>query len=184
MNIILILTIITTTTVFTNDKYVGIIFEDEDGSEYVSHSLTNWNMIEGTGNWSVFQEGKREAPPFVLVDEYGNNEQIIADQKDEENYKKSELLYRDAIHDSYNLILSRESSQDALILEYTQSKEQTITFQIVNLNGTIIYETDPTNFGPGTSNYFIDISNLNSGAYFVRTVGGEISLSVKFIKEN
>ena len=59
-------------------------------------------------------------------------------------------------------------------ISLTVSEDQTVPFDIINLNGQTVLT------GKAIGQYTIDISSLHSGMYFIRTEGGE---TTRFVKE-
>ena len=59
-------------------------------------------------------------------------------------------------------------------ISLTVSDDQTVPFDIINLNGQSVLS------GKAIGQYTIDISSLHSGMYFIRTEGGEVT---RFVKE-
>ena len=59
-------------------------------------------------------------------------------------------------------------------ISLTVSDDQIVPFDIINLNGQKVLA------GKAIGQYTIDVSNLHSGIYFIRTEGGEVT---RFVKE-
>jgi Secretion system C-terminal sorting domain len=86
------------------------------------------------------------------------------------------LLEVDELVDSkFNLTCFPNPANDELNMTYVIESKETISLQLIDLNGSILKEAVVKNSNNDLNSYTMDVSDLSEGMYVLKMIGGENS---------
>jgi hypothetical protein len=112
---------------------------------------------------------------------YSWNVNLIDNYQYELNPLQIDAILKEA--NSMEVHVHPNPADNNLIVSFINKDKQKFCLSIFDLQGRILFEENYNSLDLGKTNYSIELSNFQSGQYFVRLTGQNTSITKKFIKK-
>lgn len=189
MKILLIILILVSAECFSQqliNETTPVVFKDLDGSTYYSNNNVNWRLLEGSGDWIVYQEMEKESLPYVLFED--GEPKIVGSttkqkQQNNNSNQKASISTKSKVITENIFVVRPTADPSTLMLQITQELNQNVKFSIHDMSGNLVHKPYNIKLPSGESEYLMDISFLNRGIYFITMTNSATNITAKFIKE-
>jgi hypothetical protein len=177
-----------------------IRFEDENGGIYQSYDGTSWSHVSGDDSWLLFQEGPAPKQTIVLEQPDGTTWISYGDRTNWIPFDEVNPILNQTVHNSpsqnqdsyqespemwvrqYLVDVVPNPADEGITIQYTQPVENTVQFQVVSLEGVVLYNSELTTLGSGQHSHYIPVASWSPGQYLVKAITPQLTVTMNFIK--